>query len=339
MSANRPYSTRPCHHTLQDVTDGVVQEFICILDDGHLVDHQDADERIPSLLASGAASRYFLSCEPLLGPVDLSRWSCTCDRSHPNGHHLTCQMAWDPPLDWVIVGGESGPGARPMHPDWVRSLRDQCAATGTAFHFKQWGAWAPTATCADPIDLVMYAEPDAEDTAVRLTRIGKKAAGREGETNANMLAAAINVVHRITNGTMKRAGSAYPTPQQALKLLHSEPAIREGATWGNRLNSRLRFPGGLGCGLYHLFSSVDAEDAEVFFESLITGENLTEGSPILALRNNLERRAIKKYDRERMEIVAAWTIKAWNAWREGSEIQRLYWTPGGSRPEPFPEIR
>lgn len=160
-----------------------------------------------------------------------------------------------------------------------------------------------------------------------------------GESNANMLAAALNVVHRIQNETMKRAGSAYPTPQQALKLLQSDPAIREGLTWGSRLNSRLRFPGGLGCGLYHLFSSVAAEDAEVFFESLITGESLAEGSPILALRNNLERRAMKKYDRERMEVVAAWTIKAWNAWREGSEIQRLYWTPGGSRPEPFPAIR
>jgi protein gp37 len=49
----------------------------------------------------------------------------------------------EPPLDWIIVGGESGPGARPMHPDWARSIRDQCAAAGVAFFFKQWGAWCP----------------------------------------------------------------------------------------------------------------------------------------------------------------------------------------------------
>jgi hypothetical protein len=59
--------------------------------------------------------------EPLLGPVDLTRWL--------------------PSLDWVIAGGESGPNARPMHPDWVRSIRDQCLAAGVPFLFKQWGQW------------------------------------------------------------------------------------------------------------------------------------------------------------------------------------------------------
>ena len=78
-------------------------------------DQARADERIPYLLATPAAVR-FVSAEPLLGPVDLTQINR---------------------LDWVIAGGESGPGSRPMHPDWVRSLRDQCQAAGTAFFFKQ----------------------------------------------------------------------------------------------------------------------------------------------------------------------------------------------------------
>lgn len=89
-----------------------------------------ADERIPLLLQTPAAVR-FLSCEPLLGPVDLTRFS-----AHPLVPNAI-------PIDWVIAGGESGPGARPMHPDWVRELRDHCQAAGVPFFFKQWGEWAP----------------------------------------------------------------------------------------------------------------------------------------------------------------------------------------------------
>ncbi len=81
-------------------------------------DQQRADERIEWLLSTSAAVR-FLSIEPMLGPVDLPPWL----------RHL----------DWVIVGGESGPGARPMHLGWVRGVRDQCIAAGVPFHFKQWG--------------------------------------------------------------------------------------------------------------------------------------------------------------------------------------------------------
>jgi protein gp37 len=85
-----------------------------------------ANERIPLLLQIPAAVR-FLSCEPLLGPIDL--W-------HFSGNTIF-------PIDWVICGGESGHHARPMHPDWVRSLRDQCTAAGVPFFIKQWGEWVP----------------------------------------------------------------------------------------------------------------------------------------------------------------------------------------------------
>jgi protein gp37 len=94
-----------------------------------------ADERIPHLLAVPAAVR-FLSCEPLLGPVDLTRWSGLQDDNAL-------------PVDWLIAGGESGPGARPMHPDWARGLRDQCAAAGVPFFFKQWGEFEPAIITLD----------------------------------------------------------------------------------------------------------------------------------------------------------------------------------------------
>jgi len=119
-----------------------------------------ADERIPLLLETPAVVR-FVSAEPLLGPLDLSAYlprqlyvcqSCGAEVGQGEvGLDFRCPYccgACDPDgstegLDWVIVGGESGPGARPMHPDWVRSLRDQCREAGVPFFFKQWGEWSP----------------------------------------------------------------------------------------------------------------------------------------------------------------------------------------------------
>ena len=98
-------------------------------------DQASADLRIPELLACPAAIR-FISAEPLLGPVDL--------KATRYGHMTAISR-----LDWVIVGGESGPHARAMHPGWARSVRDQCAAAGVAFLFKQWGEWLPLNQTAD----------------------------------------------------------------------------------------------------------------------------------------------------------------------------------------------
>jgi len=86
-----------------------------------------ADKRIPELIKVPAQVR-FLSCEPLLGPVDLATWFWS---AMTDDHKCA--------ISWAIVGGESGPKARPMDPDWARSLRGQCALAGVAFHFKQWG--------------------------------------------------------------------------------------------------------------------------------------------------------------------------------------------------------
>lgn len=92
-------------------------------------DQKRADLRIPALLDTPAAVRW-LSCEPLLGPVDVI-----------NG----LGDGWLTGIDWIVAGGESGPGSRPMHPDWARSLRDQCQVAGVPFLFKQWGSHRPSA--------------------------------------------------------------------------------------------------------------------------------------------------------------------------------------------------
>ncbi|MEF2553212.1 phage Gp37/Gp68 family protein [Aurantimonas sp. A2-1-M11] len=113
-------------------------------------DQKRADERIPVLLDTPAAVRW-ISAEPLLGPVDLtsidtgSGWvdSLQSYIRYPmpsDGHFRNEPIDW-PHLDWIVAGGESGPGARPMHPEWARSIRDQCAAAGVPFLFKQWGGW------------------------------------------------------------------------------------------------------------------------------------------------------------------------------------------------------
>jgi hypothetical protein len=95
-------------------------------------DQPSADVRIPILLQTPAAITW-VSMEPLLGPVNIDFWLDS----------LPAVVDQRPRLDWVVVGGESGPKARPMHPAWPRSLRDQCAAAGVPFLFKQWGEWRP----------------------------------------------------------------------------------------------------------------------------------------------------------------------------------------------------
>jgi len=117
-------------------------------------DQRRADERIPALLASPAAVRW-VSAEPLLGSVNLTRISLGISDAEfydmpsiikaeffVDALKGAQSINWQG-LDWVICGGESGPGARPMHPDWARSLRDQCAVAGVPFFFKQWGEYAP----------------------------------------------------------------------------------------------------------------------------------------------------------------------------------------------------
>jgi protein gp37 len=134
-------------------------------------DQQRAHERIPLLLQIPAMIR-FLSCEPLLGPIDFSK--CYA----PQGAFILPHG-----IDWAICGGESGPHARPMHPNWARHLRDDCVAAGIPFFFKQWGEWFPVGE--DGVGKFKpISERDARsrfhiwpDKEVCL-RVGKKHAGR-----------------------------------------------------------------------------------------------------------------------------------------------------------------
>lgn len=102
-------------------------------------DQPHADERIPHLLATPASLRW-ISAEPLLGPMRLSNLYPVAD----DGVFVDGVHGCTPRIDWVVAGGESQGSDRPMRPEWVRSLRDQCRFAGVPFHFKQWGDWVPT---------------------------------------------------------------------------------------------------------------------------------------------------------------------------------------------------
>lgn len=163
---------------------------------GTTVENQaEADRRIPHLLAVPAA-KHFLSMEPLLGPVDLSdAWDGSsalepecwgqckwCENGYPplrncqRGRQSEHVFMHGLGIDWIIAGGESGPKARPSHPDWFRSLRDQCQAADVPFFFKQWGEWSPADAPTGPPTYVL---PDGTLSidGTPMMRVGKKAAG------------------------------------------------------------------------------------------------------------------------------------------------------------------
>lgn len=143
---------------------------------GATVENQEeADRRIPILLSTPAAVR-FLSCEPLLGPLSF-RWAKWDNWLNKDGESRQTVNEYDGlrMINWIICGGESGKSARPMHPDWARSLRDQCQAANVPFFFKQWGEYVDIdhlpddiASCMDPFDI----------HGAAFHRIGKARAGR-----------------------------------------------------------------------------------------------------------------------------------------------------------------
>ncbi len=136
-----------------------------------IVNQEEADRDIPKLLAVPVVRR-FLSMEPLLGAVDLrlQRPATENDRQDMDGYCSHITTAAGAGIHWVIVGGESGTGARQMSPVWARDLRDQCKAAGVPFLFKQWGEWAPNWYNDDAGNKI----PDSEF----MDKMGKKMAGR-----------------------------------------------------------------------------------------------------------------------------------------------------------------
>jgi len=116
-----------------------------------------ADRRMEKLSAVAATVR-FLSCEPLLAAIDLTRWLAAGQ------------------VSWVIAGGESGGTARPTHPNWVRALRDQCDRHAVPFHFKQWGHWGPSAREASRLRTIELR--DESGSIERLSWRPKRLSGR-----------------------------------------------------------------------------------------------------------------------------------------------------------------
>ena len=128
-------------------------------------DQESARKRIEHLLAFKSPAVRFLSCEPLLGPVDLSEFLV-------RGESGTR-------IDWVIAGGESGPGSRPMDPAWPAALQKQCSRARVPFHFKQWGHWAPLEQVLDVTTKRTAIKVFRQDgSEVSVAAIGKGRAGR-----------------------------------------------------------------------------------------------------------------------------------------------------------------
>lgn len=151
---------------------------------GATVCNQDELERdAPKLIELRAAVR-FLSIEPMLGPMNLERF--LRKRTTHGRYNCAGDFVMPPSIDWVIVGGESGHGARPMHPAWPDAIREQCATEGVPFLFKQWGHWRPAMEAGDFLRedgvLVDYrngqVEPRDGKRGPEMYPVGKKAAGR-----------------------------------------------------------------------------------------------------------------------------------------------------------------
>ena len=160
-------------------------------------DQATVNARIPHLFETPAAVRW-VSYEPMLGPVDFTRIDGGALSIHYEGIDFDALHGFDmrrTKLDWIVAGGESGPGARPPHPDWFRSARDQCVAAGVPYFFKQWGEYAPVPPrAAGPGRMVRAGDivvtPDGrrapikadlscdlEGAGIPMRRFGKKAAG------------------------------------------------------------------------------------------------------------------------------------------------------------------
>ena len=151
-----------------------------------VVNQEEADRDIPKLLAVPARVR-FLSMEPLLRAVNIAHW--LSEMRDSDGFLMHGGEA----INWVIVGGESGPNARPMHPDWAHDLCAQCEAAGVPFLFKQWGEWCPRGplewgyTVVDGVPRMRLTDAghDSSDLCahgghpVWMNRAGKKRAGRD----------------------------------------------------------------------------------------------------------------------------------------------------------------
>lgn len=161
-----------------------------------------------------------------------------------------------------------------------------------------------------------------------------------GVKNAHNVASAVKILWRIETGNMRAHGTA--TNRQLLDVMDRHPGVADHASFPGQKNL-----GAIGVGmsrplsaaLRYSFCAIDDEDGRAFFDALASGEGLMHGSPILALRQRMESAAARNpLAKPSTTVIAAWTIKAWNAWREGREVAQIKWTVGGASPEAFPTI-
>lgn len=196
---------------------------------------------------------------------------------------------------------------------------------------------------AAPAFVVRGLEPDSQevmDTQARRTLADFLSLNNEPMVTT--LAGAVVQLHqwRTRKEIGRTIGLAYPTTPQSLALLNKEPALRLSLRIAQEIKRGLRgFSPALATALHYIFSEIDAEDADDFFHRLASAAELEEGSAIWLLRRYVEDNAVPRANGKGLGSyrLAALTIKAWNAYRNGTEIKRLRWSSGGSSPEPFPQ--
>ena len=173
----------------------------------------EAGTKIPVLLQTPAAVR-FVSIEPMLGPMNFclkglmgQTWDTLRGgiAAESSGLDIVTGYQATPHIDWVICGGETGPGARPMHPDWVRGLRDQCQQAGVPFFFKSWGEWLPCSQCADDdphIERLSYSAPYTEigDDGIMDMDIGEGVICRNGVSTEQIFRVGKRRAGRLLDG-------------------------------------------------------------------------------------------------------------------------------------------
>jgi hypothetical protein len=156
-----------------------------------------------------------------------------------------------------------------------------------------------------------------------------------GETNANVLAGAISAVIVVESVSPGDVAKAWPTVDEALLYNEMHPEIRESIRVGENLSRITKTSGSIAAAMHHVFSKIDEEDANAFFDSLSTGANLAADSPINKLRDFMFREIQNPKRVSRTRLTALYT-KAWNAYRAGKPMTTLRWATGGAHPEEFP---
>lgn len=160
-----------------------------------------------------------------------------------------------------------------------------------------------------------------------------------GEPGASKLAAVLSYKWKLDNAQL-RVVSARPTIQQALATMEAHPALKESIRATQRAIVRFRMSSAMLAVVHYELSAVEPEDASMFFDKLVEGAGLEEGDPILVLRHYLERQSMAGMGSRASSLVThAVIVKAWNAWRDGLQVQQLSWKAAGMKAEAFPEPR